>query len=85
MATKTYQEISAQFYSNRLLFGDPTDPGVVAVEVASRTEIDVYRRVSGELVRERRPIQLFALVESKSLLDGFTAPHESRTLEGDFR
>ena len=85
MATKTYQEISAQFYSNRLLFGDPADPGVVAVEVASRTEIDVYRRVSGQLVRERRPIRLFALVESYALIDGFKAPHETRALEGDFR
>ena len=60
----TYQEISAQFYSNRLLFGDPADPGVVAVEVASKTELDVYKRLSGKLTRERRPIRLFALVEN---------------------
>ena len=85
MTTKTYQEISAQFYSNRLLFGDPADPGVVAVEVASRTEIDVYRRLMGQLTRERRPIRLFALVENVSLLEGFKAPHETRVLEGDFR
>ena len=44
MTTKTYQEISAQFYSNRLLFGDPADAGVVAVEVASKTELEVYKR-----------------------------------------
>ena len=60
----TYQEISAQFYSNRLLFGDPADAGVVAVEVASKTELDVYKRLSGKLTRERRPIRLFALVEN---------------------
>ena len=81
----TYQEISAQFYSNRLLFGDPADPGVVAVEVASKTEIDVYRRLSGKLTRERRPIRLFALIENASMLEGFKAPHETRVLDGDFR
>jgi DNA polymerase I len=81
----TYQEISAQFYSNRLLFGDPADAGVVAVEVAARTEIDVYKRASGMLTRERRQIRLFALVESLDLLEGFKAPHETRLLEGDFR
>ena len=81
----TYQEISAQFYSNRLLFGDAGDPGVVAVEVASKTEIDVYKRVAGNLTRERRPIRLFAIVENMALLEGFRAPHETRVLEGDFR
>ena len=81
----TYQEISAQFYSNRLLFGDPADPGVVAVEIASKTEIDVFKRRSGMVRRERRPLQLFALVENVALLEGFTAPHETRVLAGDFR
>ena len=81
----TYQEISAQFYSNRLLFGDPGDPGVVAVEVASKTEIDVYKRLAGKLTRERRPIRLFAIVENMALLEGFKAPHETRVLDGDFR
>ena len=81
----TYQEISAQFYGNRLLFGDPADPGVVAVEVASKTEIDVYRRLSGMLTRERRPIRLFALVEDIALLEDFSPAHETRALEGDFR
>ena len=81
----TYQEISAQFYSNRLLFGDPADAGVVAVEVASKTEIDVYKRLAGKLTRERRPLRLFALVENVSLLEGFKAPHETRVLDGDFR
>ncbi len=81
----TYQEISAQFYGNRLLFGDPAEPGVVAVETASKTEIDVYRRRSGELARERRPIRLFALVEDIALLEGFRPAHETRALDGDFR
>jgi len=77
----TYQEISAQFYSNRLLFGDPADPGVVAVEIASKTEIDVYRRLSGRLARERRPIQSFLLVEDLALLEAFRPVHETRALE----
>ena len=81
----TYQEISAQFYSNRLLFGDPADPGVVAVEIASKTEIDVYRRVQGKLARERRPLRLFALVEDIALLEGFRPAHETRALDGNFR
>ena len=81
----TYQEISAQFYGNRLLFGDPAEPGVVAVEIASKTEIDVYRRLSGKLTRERRPIRLFALLEDIALLEGFSPVHETRALEGDFR
>ena len=81
----TYQEISAQFYSNRLLFGDPADPGVVAVEIASKTEVDVYRRLKGRLTRERRPIRPFLLVEDLALLEGFTPAHETRALEGDFR
>jgi len=81
----TYQEISAQFYSNRLLFGDPADAGVVAAEIATKTEIDIYKRRDGKLSRERRPLKLFLLVDDISLLDGFKAPHETRRLDGDFR
>ena len=39
-----YQAISEQFYGNRLLFGDPADAGVVAVEIVSRTEVEVFKR-----------------------------------------
>ena len=81
----TYQEISAQFYSNRLLFGDPADAGVVAVEIASKTEIDIFKRVGGVLSRERRPLKLFLLLDDPSLLDGFRPPHQTRALDGDFR
>src|SRR5260370_29083215 len=81
----TYQEISAQFYSNRLLFGDPADPGIVAVEIASRNEIDVYKRIAGTLTRERRPLKLFLLVDDSALLNGFNAPHQTRELAGGFR
>jgi len=81
----TYQEISAQFYSNRLLFGDPADPGIVAVEIASRTEIDVYKRLEGKLTRERRPLKLFLLVDDPGLMSGFNAPHQTRELAGGFR
>jgi len=80
-----YQEISAQFYSNRLLFGDPADPGVVAVEIASRTEIYVYKRIGGELTRELRPLKLFLLVDDAALLAGFNGPHQTRELSGGFR
>lgn len=81
----TYQEISAQFYSNRLLFGDPEDRGVVAVELKSKTEVEVYKRVAGELTRERRAIKLFMLLEDDALLADFTPAHQMRRLEGDFR
>ncbi len=81
----TYQEISAQFYSNRLLFGDRADPGVVAAEIAASNAIDIYRRLDGKLVRERRPLKLFLLTESADLMNGFRAPHAIRALDGDFR
>ena len=42
-----YQAISEQFYGNRLLFGDAADAGVVAVELASRTEVEVFKRRLG--------------------------------------
>ena len=46
-----YQEISRQFYQNRLLFGDPADAGIVALEIASPTEIEVFKRIGGKIVR----------------------------------
>jgi DNA polymerase, archaea type len=80
-----YQELSAQFYSNRLLFGDPSDTGVVAIEIAGRNEVDVYRRLSGSLVRERRPLRLFILLENESLLAGMKPAPAMRALDGGFR
>jgi len=42
-----YQAISEQFYGNRLLFGDQADAGVVAVEIASSSEVEVFKRRVG--------------------------------------
>ncbi len=80
----TYQEILREFHTNRLLFGDPADACVVAVELASNTEVEVFRRVDGELVRERRPLRLFVIVDDVSRLAGFRPKHDVRTLDGDF-
>src|SRR5215472_7300764 len=80
-----YQELSAQFYSNRLLFGDPADTGVVAVEIAGRNEVEVYRRLNGRLVRERRELRLFVLLEDESLLAGLKPGGAMRALDGGFR
>jgi DNA polymerase, archaea type len=80
-----YQTISHQFYGNRLLFGDADDAGVVAVEIASRSEVEVFRRAEGgDLRRERRPLRLFALVADRDMLKGLRAPHRVAELEGDF-
>ncbi len=80
-----WQEISAQFYGNRLLFGDPDERGIVAVEIASRTEIEIFKRDGERIVRERRPLALFAIVDDRDALRGFRAPHTTVELKGDFR
>ena len=80
-----WQEISAQFYGNRLLFGDPDQRGIVAVEIASRTEVEIFRREGESIARERRPIQLFAVVENPEVMRGFKAAHQVTELKGDFR
>ena len=80
-----YQEISEQFYRNPLLFGDPADLGVVAVELASPTEVEVYKRLEGKLVRERRRVRLFVLLDDRALLSGFDGECTMRDLAGGFR
>ena len=80
-----YEEICSQFYGNRLLFGDPADSGVVAVEIAARNEVEVFRRNGGELKRECRPLKLFALVADRELLQGLRVAHQTAELAGDFR
>ncbi len=79
-----YQELARLFFENRLLFGDPADTGIVAVEIASATEVEVIKRLSGKLTRERRPIRLFVLVDDPNHLNGFRGEFEVRTLDGDF-
>jgi DNA polymerase I len=85
-ASDRYAAISAQFYGNRLLFGDTADERTVAIEIATRKEVELFKRTrDGALMRERRPLRLFALVASPDLLDGLRVPHQLIDLAGDFR
>jgi DNA polymerase, archaea type len=87
MRMNRYQAISEQFYGNRLLFGDLADAGVVAVEIASSSEVEVFKRRTGthEITRERRPLRLFMLIADRGLMQGFRGAHEIVDLAGDFR
>src|SRR5579864_7035869 len=78
-----YQEIAAEFYRNRLLFGSAERPGIVAVEIGPQNA-EIFRRVDGELVRERQAVQFFILLGHPSLFSSLGAPHSIRELEGDF-
>ncbi len=80
-----YQELAQRFFENRLLFGDPAEAGIVAVEISSPTEVEVFRRISGKLTRERRPMRLFVLLEDLAHLQGFRGALETRPLDGEFR
>src|ERR1700730_4963173 len=81
-----YAALSAQFYANRLLFGDASEQRTVAIEVSSRKEVEVFKRSpQGALTREHRRLRLFALVASADLLDGLRAPYTLTELAGDFR
>jgi DNA polymerase elongation subunit (family B) len=79
-----YQELCAQFYDNRLLFGDRADEGVVAVEIASRDQVEVMRRIKDKLSTERRSLRLFALLADRALVRGVNAASCVVQLEGDF-
>ncbi len=79
-----WQEISGDFYRNRLLFGEAAEQRIVAVEIASRNEIEIFRREGDNLVRERRPLRLFALVDEPARLEGIKARYELSQLAGDF-
>ncbi len=89
-AMSGYEAIRGQFHNNRLLFGDPAEPGIVALEIAPPKEAEIFRRVEGKpagtkIVRERRPLRLFAIVSDRELLRGFKAPHEISELSGELR
>ena len=85
-ADHRYAALSAQFYGNRMLFGDPTEERTVAIEIASRKEVEVFKRTAeGILTRERRPLRLFALADDDALLGGLHAPHKLTELHGNFR
>jgi DNA polymerase, archaea type len=79
-----YETIRNQFYGNRLLFGDPAEAGIVAVELASPREVEIFRRRGTELVRERRPLRLFAILSNPDELKGFKGRCEISPLRGDF-
>src|SRR5271163_3546536 len=78
-----YQEIAAQFYRSRLLFGTTEQPGIVAVEIGPQ-KAEIFRRVGGLLTREKRPAKFFVMLGDRSLLSGFGAPHSIDELDGDF-
>jgi DNA polymerase, archaea type len=78
-----YQEIAAQFYRSRLLFGTTEQSGIVAVEVGSQ-KAEIFRRVDGLLTREKRPAKFFVMLGDRSLLSGFSVPHSIDQLDGDF-
>jgi hypothetical protein len=78
-----YEEIAAAFYRNRLLFGTLDRPGVVAVEIGPQ-QAEIFRRVEGKLIREKRAAKFFVLMADRSLLAGFSAPHAIDELDGDF-
>ncbi len=80
-----YQEICRQFYDNRLLFGNPAEPGIVAVEVVAPAEVEIFRRAGATLTRERRPLKLFALLAEPGMLNGLGAPYKVEPLAGNFR
>ncbi len=83
--TTQYADISRQFYTNQLLFGDLADAGTVATEIVSVTQVEVFRRIDGNLTRERRPLRLFALGANRELFAGLRAGQKVVELAGDFQ
>jgi hypothetical protein len=80
-----YEAILNQFHANRLLFGDPAEDSIVAVEIATPTEVEIFRRRKRQIERERRPLRLFVLLEDRALLDRNAIPCDLIPLTGDFR
>jgi DNA polymerase, archaea type len=78
-----YHAISEQFYGSRLLFGDPAEPGIVAVETAGN-QAEVFKRRDGVTLCEKRPLRLFALLADSALIKGHRGPYQMTELEGDF-
>jgi DNA polymerase elongation subunit (family B) len=83
--TDGYTALSAQFYGNRLLFGDASEPRLVAIEMVGRNEVELFRRTADDhLTRERHPLRLFALLADRALLAGLRTPHDVMELAGGF-
>ena len=79
-----YHTICEQFYGNRLLFGDPAEPGIVAVELAG-SHAELFKRTSdGGTLREKRPLRLFMLVGDPALMQGCRVQYQTTELTGDF-
>jgi len=82
-SSSRYHAISEQFYGNRLLFGDPAETGIVAVEMAG-PQAEVFKRRGGATIRERRPLRLFALAADPAVMRGYRGPYQTVELKGDF-
>jgi hypothetical protein len=82
-SSRRYHAISEQFYGNRLLFGDPAEAGIVAVEMLGN-QAELFKRREGVITRERRPFRWFALLADLALLNGHCGPYQKVELEGDF-
>jgi len=82
-SSSRYHAISEQFYGNRLLFGDPAEADIVAVEAAGN-QVEVFKRRGGATIREKRPLRLFALVADLALMKGHRGPYQMIELQGDF-
>jgi DNA polymerase, archaea type len=79
-----YHMICEQFYGNRLLFGDPSEGGIVAVELNGNQAELLRRSPDGTIIREKRPLRLFLLAADLALMKGFRGPYQATTLTGDF-
>ncbi len=85
IANHRYAALSEQFYGNRLLFG-LAEHRTVAIELCSRKEVEVFKRnPDGELLRERRPLRLFALLADEGLLTNLRGAYKIIELVGGFR
>jgi DNA polymerase I len=82
-SSSRYHAISEQFYGNRLLFGDPAEAGIVAVELAG-SSVEVFKRSDAATITERCPLQLFALIADLALLKGHRGPFQTIELKGNF-
>ena len=79
-----YQTIVSQFHHNRLLFGDSSDAGVVAIEISAASKVAVFKRLDDKIVLEERPLSLFLLTSDRAMLKGLSVAHTTTELTGSF-
>ncbi|SRR5579875_187875 len=82
--SSTHQLFSDFYTRNPALFGDLNERAIVAVEVASDQEVEIFRRHGDSVTTERRPLLLFALLTDPEVLEGFQEPYEIEELQGSF-